>query len=83
MVAMEGLALIQTHCSQGRADGAFSRSEDRSRHKHLDMLEDALGEKWRKGVKTRIIMVGRARIIVHLFRRMGDERTLHFLSENG
>jgi hypothetical protein len=49
MVAMEGFPLIQTHRSQGRADGAFSRSEDRSRHKHLDMLEDALGEKWRKG----------------------------------
>ena len=26
------------------------------------MLEDALGERWRKGAKTRIIMVGRVRI---------------------
>jgi hypothetical protein len=53
MVAMEGLALIQTHRSQGRADGASSRSEDRTRHEHLGMLEDALGdalgEEWRKG----------------------------------
>jgi hypothetical protein len=48
MVAMEGLLLIQTHCSQGRTDGAFSRSEDRTRDQYLDMLEDAPGEKWRK-----------------------------------
>jgi hypothetical protein len=59
---MEGFVLIQTHRSQGRADGTFSRSEDRTRDEHLDMLEDALGKSGAKGAKTRIIMVGRVGI---------------------
>ena len=59
---MEGFVLIQTHRSQGRADGTFSRSEDRTRDEHLDMLEDALGKSGARGAKTRIIMVGRVRI---------------------
>jgi hypothetical protein len=60
---MEGLALIQTHRSEGRAEGASSRSEDRTRHKHLGMLEEALGEEWRKGDQNPYHhMVGRVRI---------------------
>jgi hypothetical protein len=63
MVAMEGFLLIQTHRSQGRADGALSRSEDRTRDEHLDMRSKTRSEKsGAKGAKTRIIMVGRVGI---------------------
>src|SRR5215212_8145501 len=36
-----------------------------------------------KGAKSRITVVGRVRIFVHLFRRIGDERTLPFPPTNG
>src|SRR5215212_8249256 len=36
-----------------------------------------------KGAKSRITVVGRVRIIVHLFRQIGDERTLPFPPTNG
>jgi hypothetical protein len=49
MVAMEVLVLLQSHGTQGRAHRPFSWGEDRAHQKHLDMLEDAFGEKWRKG----------------------------------
>ncbi len=48
MVAMELLVLVQAHRFQGRTHRPFARSEDRTRHKQLDMLEDAFGEKWRE-----------------------------------
>jgi hypothetical protein len=48
VVAMEGLLLVQAHRSQGRTHRPIARSEDRTREQHLDMLEDALGEKWRE-----------------------------------
>jgi hypothetical protein len=42
MVAAESAFLLQTHRSQGAGYGPLARSEHRTRHKQLDMLEDAL-----------------------------------------
>jgi hypothetical protein len=52
MVAMELLVLAQAHGTQGGTHRSFARSEDRACQKHLDMLEDTLGEKWREGVQN-------------------------------
>ncbi len=52
MVTMELLVLVQTHRTQGGADGTLARGEDRACQKHLDVLEDTLGEKWREGVQN-------------------------------
>jgi len=49
MVTMEALVLVQTHRMQGGAHGPPAWGEDRARKKYQDVLEDAFGEKWRKG----------------------------------
>lgn len=48
MVAMEAPLLVQAHRAQGRTDGPSSGSEDRPRHQHHGVLEDALGKQWRE-----------------------------------
>jgi hypothetical protein len=45
---MEVPPLIEAHGTQSRAHRPFARSEDRAREQHPDVLEDALGEKWRE-----------------------------------
>jgi hypothetical protein len=48
MVATEPPFLPQAYRSQGGGYGPLARGEDRARKQQLDMLEDALGEKWRE-----------------------------------
>jgi hypothetical protein len=48
MVAAEASFVLQAHSSQGGGYGPLARSEDSARHKHLDVLPDALREKWRE-----------------------------------
>jgi hypothetical protein len=49
MVTMEAPLLVQAHRTQGRTDGAFAGSENRTRQEDLGMLPDSFGEKWREG----------------------------------
>jgi hypothetical protein len=48
MIAAESPFLLQTDRSQGAGYSPLARGEHRTRHKQLDMLEDAIGEQWRE-----------------------------------
>jgi hypothetical protein len=47
---MESLLLVQAHRAQSGAHGPPAWGEDRTRKQYQGVLEDALGEKWRKGL---------------------------------
>jgi hypothetical protein len=48
MVAAEAPFLLQAHRSKGGGHSPFAWGEDHTRHEHLDVLEDAPREQWRK-----------------------------------
>jgi len=77
MIAAELPFLLQAHRSQGGGHGSLTGGEDRAYEQQLDMLcQTRLENSGAKGVKSRIIVVGRVRTRSPLFERTGDERTL-------
>jgi hypothetical protein len=48
---MESLLMVQAHHAQSGAYSSPAWGEDRARKQYQGVLEDALGEKWRKGLR--------------------------------